>query len=773
MPETHSTISNLNQKYQEQYQKNKVILTFDQFIDEVKKSPRKYMRNSLQYMIDTIDHFGSYETSYCGMEKLLRYKIFDLGTEQGVPIISGELAQGEAFNILKGFNKSSQNSKLVLLHGPNGSAKTSTIETIANGMQTYSESEEGAIYRFNWIFPGDRETLPQTHGDSSPIGFASKNQNSSNESLESFALMEDYKIASKLISEYKENPIFLIPMPYRKQLLTQWISESEKCSPESVELPKHMLINGLSKKNHQIFENLLNAYGGNLCKVFRHIQIERFFFSKQYRVGLSTVEPQMSIDAHEKQLTLDKNYSNLPAVLHTISFFQSEGELVEANRGMLEFSDLLKRPVESFKYLLNTIEKNSMNLSSGTASLDVVFLGTTNEKHLDSFKTIPDFSSFKGRIELITVPYVLLPELEEKIYAPDVKSILKIKKISPHTINTLCLWAVMTRLKQPDPEYYSKESRSLISRLDPYSKVLLYEGKSLQPTFTLEEQSILFEIRNQIWKESHGMVVYEGRFGASPREIRSLLHRAAHNKNHKTLTPICIFEELQNLTKDRTIYEFLQFEPRAQYHDASLFIEILKKKFIQKFETEIISSMSMADEQEYDILLNRYVDHVVAEIKKERIWDPITTSYLPPSQAIMDDVETILCIKKTKNEHRNTLLSRIAAYKLENPSKEIIVAEVFYDYLEKIKGHFYEKKRKTVENIFRAMIAVSKNDTKLFDEDDIAKAKETFINVKEKWNYDFDSTVECLQFLLANKQQSKNTEDKAKEEKQAPPADKK
>ena len=119
---------------------------------------------------------------------------------------------------------------------------------------------------------------------------------------------------------------------------------------------------------------MLAAYDGEIEKVFRHIQVERFFYSRQYRIGISTVEPQMSMDAQEKQLTMDKNIVNLPAVLHNIRFTESVGELVEANRGILEFSDLLKRPLEAFKYLLTTVERATLDCPLQRRILTLFFL---------------------------------------------------------------------------------------------------------------------------------------------------------------------------------------------------------------------------------------------------------------------------------------------------------------------------------------------------------------------------------------------------------------
>ena len=762
MTEPRNPIEDLSSGYQDIYRKNKVILSFSQFIELVRQNPRRFIRNALDYLLNTIEGFGHRNTSYCGFDPVIRHRIFDLGTERGIPIIGGEAAQREIVQALQSFRRLGHASRLVLLHGPNGSAKTSTIDAIASGMQRFSASDEGAIYRFNWVFPTDRDNLPPSQGESSKIGFGSYSRQGRG-FPETFALFDDQKISARLISEYKENPLFLLPMPQREQLLRSWIASAEGLEPEQVTLPQFILGSGLSKMNQQIFENLLNAYDGSLSRVYAHIQVERFFFSRQYRVGISTVEPQMSVDAREKQVTLDKNYQNLPAALHTISFFQAEGELVEANRGILEFSDLLKRPPEAFKYLLSAVEKSSVNLSSGTAQLDLVFLGTVNEKHLDAFKTLPDFSSFKGRMELIAVPYLLLPDEEAKIYREDIKAIEKLKPLSPHTLRFLCCWAVMTRLKQPDPEQYPKEFHDLLARIDPYSKMLLYEGKDLQPEFTPAEQSQLVEFKESLWKESQRMVVYEGRFGASPREIRTVLHRAAENTRYPVLTPVSIFVELKNMVKDHTVYDFLQFEPRGQYHNAAIFIDILMSRFLESFEKELVTSMAMADELEYEILLKKYVDHVVAEIKKDKIWDQATNSFVGPSQQMMLKIESILEIEKNNAEHRNALLSRVAAFKIDHPNENINVSLVFADFMDKIKAHFYEKMKAKIEKIYHAMLIISSNNTFASDPEIAEHASNTFAELEKRFGWQPEAAAECLRFLLKNRNSRKPSVQKSNE----------
>ena len=499
------------------------------------------------------------------------------------------------------------------------------------------------------------------------------------------------------------------------------------------------------------------AYEGNLAKALRHIQVERFFFSRQYRVGISTVEPQMAVDAIEKQLTMDRNIQNLPAVLHNIRYFEAQGELIEANRGLLEFSDLLKRPLEAFKYLLTTIEKSSISLPSSTAHLDMVYFATTNEKHLDTFKTIPDFSSFRGRFELVTVPYLLRPSQEAKVYRKEIDALAKNKKIAPHSLEMLCLWSVMTRYKQPDPEYYDNQYRGLIARLDPRSKARLFENEPLKGQFKQVEESQLKELRPRIMGESVGMVVYEGRFGASPREIKQILSRAAQSSVHTTLTPMAIFDELERLVKDRTVYEFLQFEPRGKYHDVNAFIGIVKDEFADIFEHETLRSMAMVADEEYDRLLTRYIESVVAEIKKEKIYNTATEQYEPANHSLMREIEKILGVQGSVERHRENLLARLASWRLEHPKDELDISELFQDILAKIQEHYFAERRAIVQRIYEAMLALDTEEAKSIDPKDLLHAQETYKELEVRFGYDASSARESLKFMLRHSKKRKKS----------------
>ncbi len=746
-------LGELSQEVRKIFKRRQSILSFEAFLDIVRQNPRPLMRSAAEYLRDCFDHFGVLrpDSEMVEGQDIRRFKLFDLGTDKGVPIVGGEMVQTDVYRSLQAFTRQGTANKVIFLHGPNGSAKSSTIEAISNGMQKYSETDDGAVYRFNWIFPVDRGSAPRSiTGEAAPIGFSSR-RDESEVRLESYAFLDDNQIASKLQSEFKENPLYLLPMPFREKLLREWIGAKEGKKPQDVSIPPHLLLSGLSKRNQMIFENLLTAYDGEIEKVLRHIQVERFFYSRQYRVGISTVEPQMSMDAQEKQLTMDKNIANLPAVLHNIRFTECFGEIVESNRGILEFSDLLKRPLEAFKYLLTTVERATLGLPSATQHLDIVFFATANEKHLDAFKTSPDFSSFRGRFDLITVPYLIESTQEEKIYTRDIEAIKKSKFVAPHSVEVLCLWAVMTRLKQPDSEFYDTNLRGLLSRLDPFGKANLYNNVAMGDDYSPAEQSAFKQIRSKIRGESIGSVIYEGRFGASPREIRALLYRVAEDPMIHAITPMAIFTELERLVKDRSVYDFLQFEARNKYHDAEFFIKNVRDYFADIFESEVLSAMTLVEEKQYDQLFARYIDNAVASVKREKIFNRKTETHTEPSEQLMRDIEGILGVSGDAGRFRESLLARIASYRIDNPKAVIDLSVIFSDHLVRIKEHYYGEQSRLIEDNLKAVLALGTDLEREFKEKQRETAKTTLAELQRRFGYNEASARECVKFLMMYK----------------------
>ena len=745
MVKTNSTrdlLEAMTSESKREFKEKNYLLSFEEYLDLVAKKPEKLLRSSAQYMKDMIDSFGVTELQVGHEEKNRHFHVFERARGRNRPPIIGQHeAHDHIYRILEQFVRQGRVDKLILLHGPNGSSKSSTAEALAQALEEYSRTDDGAIYRFNWVFPNEKlghEGLSTNEGGKK-IGFGDL-QNQRN-GKGSFAHLADDELLCKIISELKENPIFMLPPQKRTGIIKDFLKIREE------ELPSFLTDSDLGTKNKKIFEALLVAYHGDLEKVLRHVQVERFFFSSRYRTGIATVEPQMTIDAQDKQITMERHMQNIPPVLQNIRFFEPSGDLVDASRGFIEFADLLKRPLEAFKYLLTTVEKMSINLSSGYADLDLVMMASANEKHLDAFKASPDWPSFKGRFELIRVPYLLSSSQESRIYEEDVKTISRNRAIGPHALDLIAKWAVLTRLRPPDPEFFDFNSRNLIARVDPFEKLALYDGLEPSLHFTDAEKSQLKKLVSEIKRESQASHFYEGRFGASPREMKMLLYFASQHPGRDQVSALAIFDEIENLMRDRSVYDYLQFEPRNGYHDFREFHKFIRFSYAQSFQREFMISLNLFDENQYNKAFQNYLKHVVAFLKKENVQNEITQKLEGPSENIMEEMENILGLTGEKRDIREALVAKIASWRVESPGEELDINKVFRPELQTIEQRIYESKRETIDKVKTAMVTFGTEDYSKLSPELLKACDETFENLRIRFNYSQNTAWESLVFL--------------------------
>ena len=310
------------------------------------------------------------------------------------------------------------------------------------------------------------------------------------------------------------------------------------------------------------------------------------------------------------------------------------------------------------------------------------------------------------------------------------------------------MWAVLTRLRRPNSHYYTSKEQDLIKKLDPINKARLYADEKLDVKYTLKEAKDLKSIKEKVLSEYQSTVAFEGRFGVSPREIKSILYKSILNNNEKSLTPMSMFSALEELIKEKSVYQFLQIEPQEGYHKCDDFIEKTKIYFAKKFQKEFTKSMSLVDELAYGELIERYIEHVVANVKKEKVYDNLQKKYVDPSEKVMKDIEVILNPPAPINKFREGLLSKLASRKIENPDEKIVVTEVFDDILTKIETHYYKKKEEMVKKTLEAVLTLDSESKKLFTEKDLELAAVTLNNLETRFGYDRNSAIEAVKFLI-------------------------
>src|SRR5688572_3456256 len=193
------------------FTRNRRVLSFTEYLNLVVAEPLRQLRSSTQYIVDCFDHYGSQTVKYPWGE-VTRFKLFDAPWANGEDRLFGqEIVQNQVYEVMRSFVRDGRPNKLILLHGPNGSAKSTFVRCLGRGLEHYSTLDEGALYRFSWIFPAQKSTK-------GGIGFGGVGGQAI-EAMESFAYLPDDQIDARLGDELRDHPLLLVPLEERAKLI--------------------------------------------------------------------------------------------------------------------------------------------------------------------------------------------------------------------------------------------------------------------------------------------------------------------------------------------------------------------------------------------------------------------------------------------------------------------------------------------------------------------------------------------------------------------------
>ncbi len=717
------------------FSKNRSLLSFEEYLQLFSSASHLQARNAAQYLKDAIDSFGTEMVPHPSGQ-VRRFKVFDaIKDGHQVRVAGQEEVQNALYRLLGNFVRAGRINKLILMHGPNGSAKSSLAESLKRGLEVYSQTPDGALYTFNWVFPKEKLVKGSIgFGDHLPSG-----------AVTSYAHLEAEDIEVRLTNPLREHPLFLIPREERRKLLNDAFGNKDS----DASAPAYLVDGELSTTNRKIFDALLASYSGDWLKVLRHVQVERFYVSRRYQVGTFTVEPQMSVDAAYQQVSADRTQANLPSALHSVVLFQPAGPLVSANRGLIEYADLLKRPLEAFKYLLGFSETQEVSLEHMVLQLDEVLLASSNEKHLAAFKELPDFSSFKGRIELVRVPYLRRWKLEREVYDAQVTPRTVGRHVAPHATRVAAMWAVLTRLKKPIPDRYPSESRALVERLSPMEKLRLYQDGEAPDRLTVQQQRELKKLVPLLYEESDSYPNYEGRSGASAREIKTALFNAAQSPEHDSLHPLAVLKELLALTRDKSVYEYLQQEIVDGYHDHAEFVRIVENDYLDVVDREVRDSMGLVSETQYVELFERYVQTVSAWIKGERVQNKHSGAQEKPNEASLAEFEGYVMPKgEDATGFRRALISTVGAWRIDNPELPVDYARIFPDLFKRLSDHFYEERKRQLKRNVENILKYLSDERSSLSPKEQAQVNKTMDEMVARFGYTQASAKDAIVFLV-------------------------
>ena len=588
----------------EQFRKKNWVGNFHEYLELVYRDPT-ITRNAFERVYDMILSYGV-EHVERGRETQARYNFFQDPDNDGADAIYGLYdMQCSLVNALQS----------AALHGPVGSSKSTIARLLKKGLERYSSSDEGALYTLGWV----------SENDPNDIQWCPMN----------------------------EEPLHLIPERFRSDV-------ERRLNEGRDEDAYHARINGeLDPFCRFMYAERLRKCGGDWTRVMDDVRVKRVILSEKDRIGIGTFQPKDEKNQDSTELTGDINYRKIAEFGSDSDprAFNFDGEFNIANRGIVEFVEVLKLDVAFLYDLLGASQEHKVKPKKfAQTDIDEVILGHTNEPEYRRLQSNEFMEALRDRTVKIDVPYVTRLDEEIRIYEKDYNDQrVKGKHISPHTIEMAAMWAVLTRLEEP-----KNASLTLLQKLK------LYNGKSL-PGFT--EENI---------KELREEATSEGLQGISPRYVQDKISNAlVSHPFARSVNPFMVLNELESGLKHHSLIN--AEDVRNRYRDL---LSVVKEEYENIVKNEVQRAIA-ADEDALKRLCGNYIDNVKAYTQHEKVKNKFTGQYDEPDERLMRSIEDKIDIPESrKDDFRREIMNYIGALSIDGKTFDYKTNERLYKALE-------------------------------------------------------------------------------------------
>ncbi|MDN5325624.1 MAG: serine protein kinase [Moorella sp. (in: firmicutes)] len=399
--------------------------------------------------------------------------------------------------------------------------------------------------------------------------------------------------------------------------------------------------------------DLQREYGiyieGNLCPVCQlmveekyegrveEVPVERIILSEEKRVGIGTFSPSDPKSQDIAELTGSIDFSTIAEYGSESDprAYRFDGELNKANRGIMEFQEMLKCD-EKFLYNLLSLSQEG-NFKAGRFALisaDEIIIAHTNEAEYRAFISNPKNEALQSRIMVIPIPYNLKVSEEVKIYQKLIRRSDIDVHIAPYALQAAAIFSILSRLKE------SKKQG-----MDLLKKMKLYDGEDVEGF----KQKDVLELMNEA--EAEGMS------GVDPRYVINRISSALITADTRCINALDILRALKDgLDQHPSI-------TREEKERLINFIAMARQEYDEYAKKEVQRAFVYSYEESARALFNNYLDNVEAFVNKTKVRDPITDEELDPDEKLMRSIEEQIGVtENAKKSFREEILIRLSSY---------------------------------------------------------------------------------------------------------------
>ncbi|MEW4023818.1 protein prkA [Bacillus siamensis] len=507
--------------------------------------------------------------------------------------------------------------------------------------------------------------------------------------LEAYSLTDNGAVYAIKGCPMHEDPLHLIPHHLREDFYREYgIRIEGSLSPLNV-------------------MRLEEEYGGRI----EDVKVERIFFSEDKRTGIGTFSPSDPKSQDIADLTGSIDFSTIAEYGSESDprAYRFDGELNKANRGMMEFQEMLKCDEKFLWHLLSLTQEG--NFKAGRFALisaDELIVAHTNETEYRSFIANKKNEALHSRIIVMPVPYNLKVSEEERIYEKMIsESDVSDVHIAPHTLKVAAMFSILTRLKEPNR-----------SDIDLVKKMRLYDGESVEGYNSVDLEDMKKEFQD------------EGMSGIDPRYVINRISSTIIRKNMESINSLDV---LRSLKEGLDQHPSISAEDKERYMN---FISAARKEYDDIAKKEVQKAFVYSYEESAKTLMDNYLDNVEAYCNKNKLRDPLTGEEMNPDEKLMRSIEEQIGISENaKKAFREEILIRISAYARKGKR---------FDY------NSHERLREAIQKkLFADLKDVVKitTSTKTPDEQQLKKVNEVVARLIDEHGYNSTSANELLKYV--------------------------
>lgn len=507
--------------------------------------------------------------------------------------------------------------------------------------------------------------------------------------LEEYARTDEGAVYAIKGCPMHEDPLHLIPHYFREDFFKEYGIRIE---------------GSLSPLNTMRLEE---EYGGRI----EDVMIERIFLSEDERVGIGTFSPSDPKSQDIADLTGSIDFSTIAEYGSESDprAYRFDGELNKANRGIMEFQEMLKSD-EKFLWVLLSLTQEG-NFKAGRFSLisaDEMIVAHTNEAEYQSFIANKKNEALHSRMIVMPIPYNLKVSEEERIYKKMIQeSDMAHVHIAPHALRVAAIFSILTRLKP------SKKGN-----IDQLKKLRLYDGESMQGFNQVDVEALKKEYAD------------EGMNGIDPRYV---INRISSTIIRKEVPSINALDVLRSLKDGLDQHPSISQEDKDNYLN---YISVARKEYDEIAKKEVQKAFVYSYEESAKTLMDNYLDNVEAFCNKHKLRDPLTDEEMNPDEKLMRSIEEQIGISENaKRSFREEILIRISAYARKGKR---------FDY--NSHEHLREAIQKKLFADLKDVVKITTS-AKTPDESQLKKVNEVVARLIDEHGYNSVSANELLQYV--------------------------